>query len=73
MHYISRTENNALDLEDYAHIPAELQQRVIAEVDLAKQRIQMRVNDSLRHSEFHEGRSTAGRSSVRVSVNRPRR
>lgn len=30
-------------------MPPELQQRVIAEVDLAKERSQMRVNDSLRH------------------------
>jgi transposase InsO family protein len=30
-------------------LPPELQQRVIAEVDLAKARSQMRVNDSLRH------------------------
>lgn len=36
-------------MEDYSHLPPELQRRVIAEVDLAKERSQMRVNDSLRH------------------------
>lgn len=36
-------------------MPAELQQRVIAEVDLAKERSQMRVNDSLRHQGIPRG------------------
>jgi transposase InsO family protein len=36
-------------LEDHANLPAELQQRVVAEVDQAKERSSMKVDESLRH------------------------